>query len=59
MKEIFACFQGSYAKVRVTERQSDKRLLAVKIIDRASAASDYVTKFLPRELSIILQVSWV
>nr|KAG5697190.1 hypothetical protein BaRGS_002199 [Batillaria attramentaria] len=49
--------KGSYAKVRVIERTSDKKLLAVKLIDRTKAAKDYVTKFLPRELSIVMQLS--
>lgn len=49
--------KGSYAKVRVTERVSDKRLFAVKLIDRTKAAKDYVSKFLPRELSIVMQLN--
>ncbi|XP_076458480.1 testis-specific serine/threonine-protein kinase 6-like [Babylonia areolata] len=49
--------KGSYAKVRVTERQRDHKLLAVKIIDRAKAAADYVNKFLPRELAICLRLN--
>ncbi|KAL8574461.1 hypothetical protein ACOMHN_041230 [Nucella lapillus] len=49
--------KGSYAKVRVTERQRDHKLLAVKIIDRSKAAADYVNKFLPRELAICLRLN--
>ncbi|XP_038075906.1 testis-specific serine/threonine-protein kinase 4-like [Patiria miniata] len=44
---------GSYSKVKfaVTKNQFDK--VAVKIIDRRRAPSDYQEKFLPRELHVI------
>jgi serine kinase len=45
--------EGTYSKVRTVERVADRKMCAVKIIDRQKARKDYLTKFLPRELEII------
>ena len=42
---------GSYSKVRIArDIGNDGKIVAVKIIDRANAPSDYLNGFLPREL---------
>lgn len=48
--------EGTYSKVRTVERISDRKMCAVKIIDRQKARKDYVTKFLPREMEIIVRL---
>ncbi|XP_045212517.1 testis-specific serine/threonine-protein kinase 3-like [Mercenaria mercenaria] len=45
--------EGTYSKVRTVERVADRKMCAVKIIDRQKARKDYLAKFLPRELEII------
>lgn len=49
--------EGTYAKVRVCERDNDGKIMAVKIVDLKKASKDYVDKFLPRELSVIQRVN--
>lgn len=48
--------EGTYSKVRTVERVSDRKICAVKIIDRQKARKDYLMKFLPRELEIIVRL---
>lgn len=48
--------EGTYSKVRTLERISDGKMCAVKIIDKLKARKDYIVKFLPRELEIILRL---
>ncbi|XP_060574731.1 testis-specific serine/threonine-protein kinase 1-like [Ruditapes philippinarum] len=48
--------EGTYSKVRTVERVADRKMCAVKIIDRQKARKDYLTKFLPRELEIIKRI---
>ncbi|KAL4240480.1 hypothetical protein ACF0H5_001272 [Mactra antiquata] len=48
--------EGTYSKVRTVERTSDGKMCAVKIIDKYKARRDYLSKFLPRELEIILRL---
>lgn len=45
--------EGTYSKVRTAEKVADRKMCAVKIIDRQKARKDYLVKFLPRELEII------
>ncbi|CAH0561282.1 unnamed protein product [Brassicogethes aeneus] len=59
-KILKAFGEGSYAKVYLSEFQ-DKgektRVLACKIIDTSKAPKDFVKKFLPRELDILIRVN--
>lgn len=51
---------GTYAKVKAAEKLSksgDKQKIAAKIIDRRKAPSDFLNKFLPRELDIYLKLN--
>lgn len=48
--------EGSYAKVRIIERIKDGKILAVKIIDRAKAPKDFLERFLPRELKLLVRI---
>ncbi|XP_005091034.1 serine/threonine-protein kinase par-1 [Aplysia californica] len=48
--------KGSYAKVKVAERLADRHIVAVKIVNRRRAAKEFLDKFLPRELSILLSL---
>ena len=45
--------EGSYAKVKKASSEKLQCIVAVKIIDRSKAPTDYQERFLPRELSII------
>ncbi|XP_068762454.1 testis-specific serine/threonine-protein kinase 3-like [Montipora capricornis] len=45
--------EGSYAKVKRAYSRKLKLHVAVKIVDRKKAPNDFLTRFLPRELSII------
>ena len=48
--------EGTYSKVRTAERTSDGKTYAVKIVDKLIARQDYLHKFMPRELSILLKL---
>lgn len=45
--------EGSYATVRLAYSTKLGREVAVKIIDRRKAPTDFLQRFLPRELDII------
>ncbi|CAG9792132.1 unnamed protein product [Diatraea saccharalis] len=52
--------QGSYAKVYKATHMIDETrhsILACKIIDTALAPRDYLTKFLPRELDVLIRIN--
>lgn len=54
--------EGSYAKVYLgefkTDSESDKKYqLACKIVDTTKAPKDFVKKFLPRELEILIKLN--
>ncbi|XP_033337451.1 testis-specific serine/threonine-protein kinase 3 isoform X2 [Megalopta genalis] len=54
--------EGSYAKVYLSEYKSDSepdknKRLACKVIDTNKAPKDFVRKFLPRELDILVKVN--
>ncbi|KAL4714398.1 hypothetical protein ACJJTC_017693 [Scirpophaga incertulas] len=52
--------QGSYAKVYLSTHMTDETrhsILACKVIDTAKAPRDYLTKFLPRELDVLIRVN--
>lgn len=52
--------QGSYAKVYKSTHMLDETrhiILACKVIDTAQAPRDYLTKFLPRELDVLIRVN--
>ncbi|XP_076653305.1 testis-specific serine/threonine-protein kinase 3 [Halictus rubicundus] len=54
--------EGSYAKVYLSEYRSDtesekNKKLACKVIDTTKAPKDFVKKFLPRELDILVKVN--
>ncbi|CAC5425401.1 TSSK [Mytilus coruscus] len=49
--------EGTYAKVRVCERHTDGKIMAVKIVNLKIASTDYLKKFLPRELSVIQRMN--
>ena len=48
--------EGTYSKVRTVERTSDGKTCAVKIVDKQKAREDYLQKFMPRELAIVLKL---
>ena len=48
--------EGTYSKVRTVERIKDGEMCAVKIIFRSKLKKDYLKKFLPRELEIIIKL---
>ena len=45
--------EGSYAKVKSAYSERLKFNVAVKIIDRKKAPTDFLEKFLPREIEIL------
>lgn len=53
--------EGSYAKVYLTEYKNVKdnktQVLACKLIDTSKAPKDFVKKFLPRELDILVKLN--
>lgn len=52
--------EGSYAKVFLTEfigKDNKKNQLACKVIDTSKAPKDFVKKFLPRELDILIKLN--
>ncbi|KAG5894236.1 hypothetical protein JTB14_007863 [Gonioctena quinquepunctata] len=44
---------GSYATVRVAHSDRHKGSVAIKIVSKFSAPSDYLKKFLPREIDVV------
>lgn len=48
--------EGTYSKVRTAERLDDGMTCAVKVIDKNKARTDYLRKFMPRELEIIMKL---
>ncbi|CAG5126652.1 unnamed protein product [Candidula unifasciata] len=51
--------KGSYAKVKIAERLSDNKIMAVKIISQGQIAKEFLKSFLPRELSVILSLNHI
>ncbi|KAM5237693.1 testis-specific serine/threonine-protein kinase 1-like [Ctenodactylus gundi] len=49
--------EGSYAKVKSAYSERLKTNVAVKIIDRKKAPTDFLEKFLPREIEVLTIVS--
>ncbi|XP_051888451.1 testis-specific serine/threonine-protein kinase 1-like [Pristis pectinata] len=49
--------EGSYAKVKSAYSERLKTNVAVKIIDRKKAPTDFLEKFLPRELEILAMLN--
>ncbi|KAJ7328127.1 hypothetical protein OS493_025531 [Desmophyllum pertusum] len=49
--------KGSYAVVKVAFSKKLKRQVAIKIVMKKKAPQDYITKFLPREISVMKQLS--
>lgn len=49
--------KGSYAVVKVAFSKKLKRQVAIKIITKKKAPQDYLTKFLPREISVMKQLN--
>ena len=49
--------KGSYAVVKVAFSKKLKRQVAIKVILKKKAPQDYITKFLPREISVMKQLS--
>ncbi|XP_022828856.1 testis-specific serine/threonine-protein kinase 6-like [Spodoptera litura] len=52
--------EGSYAKVYKSTHMVDETrhaVLACKVIDTAQAPRDYLTKFLPRELDVLIRIN--
>ncbi|XP_067826134.1 testis-specific serine/threonine-protein kinase 6-like [Heptranchias perlo] len=47
--------EGTYSIVRKAFSQKLHKSVAIKIIDKSKQSNDYVTKFLPREVSIFAQ----
>ncbi|XP_023233595.1 testis-specific serine/threonine-protein kinase 1-like [Centruroides sculpturatus] len=47
--------EGSYSKVRIAQRKG--KYLAIKIISRYGNSSEYIQRFLPRELGIISEIA--
>ncbi|MEE6511301.1 hypothetical protein FKM82_017783 [Ascaphus truei] len=47
--------KGTYSTVREAFSQKLSMTVAIKIIDKSKCSPDYVSKFLPRELSILTQ----
>lgn len=48
--------KGSYAVVKVAYSKKLKRQVAIKIILKKKAPEDYITKFLPREISVMKKI---
>lgn len=48
--------EGTCSKVRSVERTADGKTCAVKIVDKQRTGKKYLLKFMPRELSMILQL---
>lgn len=44
---------GSFAKVKKARSQQENCTVAIKLVSKARAPSDYLTKFLPREISVV------
>ncbi|XP_041062902.1 testis-specific serine/threonine-protein kinase 6-like [Carcharodon carcharias] len=49
--------EGTYSTVRKAFSQKLQKPVAIKIIDRSKQSDDYITKFLPREVSIFAECS--
>uniref|UniRef100_A0A8C5SHZ8 Protein kinase domain-containing protein n=1 Tax=Laticauda laticaudata TaxID=8630 RepID=A0A8C5SHZ8_LATLA len=47
---------GSYGTVYEAYFSKQKSMVAIKIISKKKASEDYLTKFLPREIQVILEV---
>ncbi|KAK3091096.1 hypothetical protein FSP39_017084 [Pinctada imbricata] len=48
--------EGTHAKVKIVERTKDGKILALKIVNVKKANKDYVKKFMPRELKLVLDL---
>ncbi|XP_058036315.1 testis-specific serine/threonine-protein kinase 4-like [Ahaetulla prasina] len=48
---------GSYGTVYEAYFSKQKSMVAIKIISKKKASEDYLTKFLPREIQVILGVN--
>lgn len=44
---------GSFAKVKKATSSKEKKVVAIKFISKAKTPSDYLTKFLPREIDVV------
>ncbi|KPJ01854.1 Testis-specific serine/threonine-protein kinase 1 [Papilio xuthus] len=51
--------EGAYAKVYLTEylKENNKVSLACKVIETAKAPKDFVVKFLPREIDVLIRLN--
>lgn len=48
--------EGSFAKVKVAQSRKHGRPVAIKIIDKLKTPPDFLEKFLPREVKIMIHL---